>query len=71
MNQTLIVELETGIYLAGWEWQGKPGRTVDREQAWKFTSNQAALKALDAARRSSGRAFVRATVVPLVQEVSA
>lgn len=69
MNQTLIVELETGIYLAYWD--GDPGRTLKKQNARRFTSNQAALKALDAARRSSGRAFVRATVVPLVQEVSA
>lgn len=69
MKQTLIVELETGIYLA--DWDGDPGRTLKKQNARRFTSNQAALKALDAARRSSGRAFVRATVVPLVQEVSA
>ena len=56
-----IVELESGVYLAGWE--GDPGRTLIKDSALRFNSWRSAKLAVKRALRY--REFKNIMVVPV------
>lgn len=49
MNNQYIVEIDPGCWLCGV--QGDPGRTMVKESAQRFESMEAALLAIEAARK--------------------
>lgn len=74
MNQRFIIELESGMWLARLPAESglsllrlsteDPGRTLKKDHAREFTTRAAADAALQYARKTSGRPFVRARIMP-------
>ena len=54
-----IVELESGVWLASWD--GDPGRTIVKENAKKFKTEEQAKLALEGCR--AYRPFIKARVL--------
>ena len=64
MNTKYIVELEKGVWIAGW--RGDPGRTLAIQRAKRFASQRSAANALGRARRY--RPFLDAKIIEVSDE---
>ena len=68
MKTTYVVALEPGVWLAPWE--GDPGRTLVLENAKRYPSERSAKRALQKARRLTGRYFSDASIAAVVKETA-